>query len=1024
MEGVNAMKTIFVSSTFRDFQVERDTLNTIVGPALRMEAGKYGEDIGFCDLRWGIDTSADSEESATQKILSVCMDQIDHSSPYMIILLGERYGYIPGEAHIRSALQHHKDLLEQLEDLEISITQLEIEHGLLTHPEKKPHVYIYIRRMQGQDIPSVYTSESPLHKEKLNRLLQRIHAVAESQVRYYDIQIDDGKCRGMDAFSHMVRKDLLEDLHQEWEIYKDMPPFEKERQLQWKQIQDKKDRLRLHKEMAEQSVTDLLSAKSKFWAFQGESGCGKSVMFSYLCHRLEQHGLYVIPVLCQSSPITGEPGILLDYLIFHMETFLKREHRKFSMNMSAAGLNEKAVHRRKLEYLESLCALVPEDAPKVVLALDALDQLYDRKMERYQAVLPNLTSGGVRVLVTATPDFEIARHFSKIQLKELSGDEITQAIRSILAGYEKELSADVCQAVSRLKSAGNLLYLNMVIQRLSIMNSRDFSIIDSRGGGIHQIERRQLEIVEELPDRAEDLAVALLRSTAPEAIKQPVYQALSYLAVSRTGLRMEDLDALLRKNGTAIAPLDLYVYLHTLQEFFLVRQNGCIDFQHKIIRNGLQELLGEDMTLCHNQLFTHLYALQETDFLRNTQVLYHAYYGENTHSVPKLVARNRMLGYYQLLFRTTRIDPTQHPIPGLSMDVDYDFIAQQQAADLHGIIMSENVSKIENLIDMITCMSADPKETPMPVSYWLEFLTRVLPIAFGESDDELRMQYVIFSSLQVYLQCLMEKVTDATLKRNLALCYLQLARLASLNTNRDMSDEALEHMRMYVKLLEEQIRDGEKKDADAVPELAESRGKLMTLLLHRGNREDLAEVLITGSRLLSLYEKLEMPERTSKVYFDMGLAYEALSGASEVRENAFQCYRKALTLSLEYAESKKDPVSITYRILSTIKLGSMCLDVDNHKEALQTYYMALHYANQAYEQVRDGHSYQYVLMAQEGIGLAMLGMDAKSRAQGLQILISTYKKGLELLKVRSDPGLLNMCKRILQKVQEVQSSQT
>ena len=50
------MQKIFISSTFRDMQVERDVIHTIVIPKLRLIAQKYGEDVEVCDLRWGVNT--------------------------------------------------------------------------------------------------------------------------------------------------------------------------------------------------------------------------------------------------------------------------------------------------------------------------------------------------------------------------------------------------------------------------------------------------------------------------------------------------------------------------------------------------------------------------------------------------------------------------------------------------------------------------------------------------------------------------------------------------------------------------------------------------------------------------------------------------------------------------------------------------------------------------------------------------------------------------------------------------------
>ena len=50
------MSIIFVSSTFRDMNSERDAIRNITAPLLNQKAARYGQDIVFCDLRWGVNT--------------------------------------------------------------------------------------------------------------------------------------------------------------------------------------------------------------------------------------------------------------------------------------------------------------------------------------------------------------------------------------------------------------------------------------------------------------------------------------------------------------------------------------------------------------------------------------------------------------------------------------------------------------------------------------------------------------------------------------------------------------------------------------------------------------------------------------------------------------------------------------------------------------------------------------------------------------------------------------------------------
>ena len=91
------MSTIFVSSTFKDMHRERDALQEQVLPALNEQAAPYGQSLSFCDLRWGINTSELDSEDGSRKVLDVCLEEIDRCNPPMIVILGDRYGWIPSE---------------------------------------------------------------------------------------------------------------------------------------------------------------------------------------------------------------------------------------------------------------------------------------------------------------------------------------------------------------------------------------------------------------------------------------------------------------------------------------------------------------------------------------------------------------------------------------------------------------------------------------------------------------------------------------------------------------------------------------------------------------------------------------------------------------------------------------------------------------------------------------------------------------------------------------------------------------
>ena len=115
------MKLVFVSSTFKDMQFERDALNTYVAPLIDAHLAPRGEAVYFGDLRWGVNTTELDSEESSKKVLDVCLDEIDNCKPYMIVLVGERYGWIPAQELIDEAC-----VLKGIEKIrDVSVTELD-----------------------------------------------------------------------------------------------------------------------------------------------------------------------------------------------------------------------------------------------------------------------------------------------------------------------------------------------------------------------------------------------------------------------------------------------------------------------------------------------------------------------------------------------------------------------------------------------------------------------------------------------------------------------------------------------------------------------------------------------------------------------------------------------------------------------------------------------------------------------------------------------------------------------------------
>jgi hypothetical protein len=108
---------VFVSSTFSDLKAERDALQQHAFPRLRKYCEQHNARFQAIDLRWGV-----SEESALdQKTMEICFQELERCQelspkPNFIILLGQRYGWLPLPTRIPSS--EFEELLSQVEEPE------------------------------------------------------------------------------------------------------------------------------------------------------------------------------------------------------------------------------------------------------------------------------------------------------------------------------------------------------------------------------------------------------------------------------------------------------------------------------------------------------------------------------------------------------------------------------------------------------------------------------------------------------------------------------------------------------------------------------------------------------------------------------------------------------------------------------------------------------------------------------------------------------------------------------------------
>jgi len=174
---------IFVSSTFNDMHRERDLLRPIEG-LINRDIADTGYSIQLVDLRYGIDTSTDKEEIASEKkVLENCF-QIISECQLFLLLVGDRYGTVFNDVNLSIIPLKYEEAKGK------SVTHLELSYAVQSLSNRQ--IFAFIRNNKDIDIiPDKYI-ESAKNKEK-NEELRRLLKESDYRIDYYKANIVNGE---------------------------------------------------------------------------------------------------------------------------------------------------------------------------------------------------------------------------------------------------------------------------------------------------------------------------------------------------------------------------------------------------------------------------------------------------------------------------------------------------------------------------------------------------------------------------------------------------------------------------------------------------------------------------------------------------------------------------------------------------------------------------------------------------------------------------------------------------------------
>jgi len=546
---------VFVSSTFRDMQVERDLLAKEVFPEVRQRCRELGAEMVAVDLRWGV-----TEKQADRgEVLAICLHEIEQCRPYFIGILGERYGSVP--ARIDAELLDEQDWLATAESA--STTELEIMHGVLNNPAMMPRSFFYFRDpayAEGQPPAArpTYQAESPAATERVKALKERILAAGLTvRVDYPDPP----------ALASLVLADLMQAVEMEHPAGAADP-------------------------LARERIGHEAFAATRTQAYVAPDGA---------YGRLDQHALGDGPPLL----VLGASGAGKSALLANWTRRYHRSHPDDLLLLHFIGSTPHSTDyvsllRRVMEELKRHVTIdepVPETPEaviaafarwldlaavrrRVILVVDGLDQLAGRDAAAELGWLPERFPSGVRVVLSTLPgrslDVLQARGWPAFTIEGLDWLDRKRLIYNYLATYKKRLSNAQVDRLASAPVAGVPLYLRAILEELRV-------------SGSHELLDQTIAHYVAAPD-LDDLYQRILQRLERDFEQERprlVGDALALIWAARGGLAESELLDLLTEDDRPLPRMEWSPLYLALQEA-LVSRAGQMTFFHSYLRRAVE----------------------------------------------------------------------------------------------------------------------------------------------------------------------------------------------------------------------------------------------------------------------------------------------------------------------------------------------------------------------------------------------------------------------------------------------------
>ncbi len=493
---------LFISSTFRDLHEEREELVKKVFPKIRALCRDRGVRFVDIDLRWGLT----DDEKLQGRVVGSCLEEIDRCRPWFLAIIGDRYGWRPSISDVEAddrVMEHYPWVVDSIAQ-NLSLVEIECEHGVLRDPARSTNARFYFRRerMQGVDGAT----------ESLRQLKMRI-SESGSTVRNFATPGD---------LAGLIYHDLVEMIDSAFPESATSTPLDdlqiRQRRVSWEGTQ-----AYVAPAGFLDRVDHMLAGDSRPLQLVAPMGRGKSAFAAnWAAHHLALHSDRCV-------------------VLHHVEAAAPRFDRRYVIRhamLAAAehyGLTSPTSPSPNFDELLELLA-----GREMTLILDGIEHLEpgDRTLDW----LPLSPPESLQIVLTCRqppPSLLFPeRDWPTLELPELGPEERRRVATKFLGQFHKQPDETILRRILGSGQSENLLFLRTMLEELRVFGS-------------HELLADHVEhlLGAETPEMLIDLVLARLEEGFSRLSVRNVLRALS---IAEEGLSIDELSEL-----TGLAPLEV-----------------------------------------------------------------------------------------------------------------------------------------------------------------------------------------------------------------------------------------------------------------------------------------------------------------------------------------------------------------------------------------------------------------------------------------------------------------------------------